>query len=309
MTTGLLAVDGGQSGIKLRLEFDGERTDSKFPGVQTDEPVLPQLARVINEFIAASPVDIGTVTVGTTGLVKEEHDAHQLFKLIDSATVERVALAHDSVTSYLGALGNEHGAVVAAGTGVVTFGVGPGSVARVDGWGHIMGDAGSGYWIGQQALIAVMRDFDGRGQATALTAAVQERWPDLSEAYIDLQALPDRVSTVASFATTVAELAFSDAIAAQICRRAGEELADSIATALRRVGLEKADGNVPVAAIGGVFEGEYLKAAFETELHRLHPGAQIQSVTGSGLDGVQLLAQLPADHALQELVSRYGFGN
>lgn len=309
MAAGLLAVDGGQSGIKLRLESNGERTESKFPGVQTDEPVLPQLARVINQVISASTVDISTITVGTTGLVKEEHDAQQLFELIESAEVSRVALAHDSVTSYLGALGNKHGAVVAAGTGVVTLGVGPQHVARVDGWGHIMGDAGSGYWIGQQALIAVMRDFDGRGESTALTAKVLERWPDLSEAYIDLQSLPDRISTVASFASIVAELANTDQTAAQISRQAAKELADSIATALHRAGLGANDGSVPVAAIGGVFEGEYLRAAFEEELELRHPGAQIQLSTGSGIDGVQLLAELPADHALQELVSRYGFVN
>ena len=303
MTVGLLAVDGGQSGIKVRLESGGERTELKFPGVQTDEAVLPQLARVIKRIISETPAQIDTVAVGTTGLVKEEHDAGRLAELIDSAHLRHLALAHDSVTSYLGALGNEHGTVVAAGTGVVTLGVGPNRVARIDGWGHIMGDAGSGYWIGQQALMAVMRDYDGRGEHTALTAVVKERWPDLSEAYIDLQALPDRISTVASFAASVAELADSDQIAAWICARAGKELADSAATALRRVGLENS-GSVPVAAIGGVFEGQHVRESFTQELHTRHSGAQVQAVTGNGLDGVQLLAQLPAGHALQELISR-----
>lgn len=304
MTVGLLAVDGGQSGIKVRLENGSERTEMKFPGVQTDEAVLPQLARVTKRIISETPTQIDTVTVGTTGLVKEELDAGRLAELIDSADLRQLALAHDSVTSYLGALGNNHGAVVAAGTGVVTLGVGPHQVARIDGWGHIMGDAGSGYWIGQQALMAVMRDYDGRGERTALTAVVKERWPDLSEAYIDLQALPDRISTVASFAASVAELADTDQIAAQICARAGKELADSAATALLRVGLGSGN-SVPVAAIGGVFEGQHVRASFIHELHSLHSGAQVQAVTGNGLDGVQLLAHLPTDHPLQGLISRY----
>ncbi|MGQ3383657.1 N-acetylglucosamine kinase [Glutamicibacter sp. TV12E] len=304
MTVGLLAVDGGQSGIKVRLENGSERTEMKFPGVQTDEAVLPQLARVTKRIISETPTQIDTVTVGTTGLVKEELDAGRLAELIDSADLRQLALAHDSVTSYLGALGNDHGAVVAAGTGVVTLGVGPHQVARIDGWGHIMGDAGSGYWIGQQALMAVMRDYDGRGERTALTAVVKERWPDLSEAYIDLQALPDRISTVASFAASVAELADTDQIAAQICARAGKELADSAATALLRVGLGSSN-SVPVAAIGGVFEGQHVRASFIHELHSLHSGAQVQAVTGNGLDGVQLLAHLPTDHPLQGLISRY----
>lgn len=305
MTSGILAVDGGQTGIKVRFEQDGEPAELAFPGVQTHQPVLPQLARAIDQAITVAGQDCGTVSVGTTGLVKAEHDAQRLFELIGSTAIRHVALAHDSVTSYLGALGSSHGAVVAAGTGAVTLGVGPGAVARVDGWGNIMGDAGSGYWIGQQALDAAMRDFDGRGPATALTDAARDSWPELSEAYIALQARPDRISKVASFASTVASLAAADAVAAGICHRAGSELARSAASALRRTGLDQSAEPVPVAAIGGVFAGEQVRAAFEEQLLQQVPAARVQSTSGNGLDGAELLAGLPAEHALQQLVSHH----
>ena len=45
-----------------------------------------------------------------------------------------------------------------------------GEAARAGGWGHMIGDEGSGYWIGREALAAVMRASDGRGPATRLTA-------------------------------------------------------------------------------------------------------------------------------------------
>ncbi|WP_341476215.1 BadF/BadG/BcrA/BcrD ATPase family protein, partial [Cryobacterium zongtaii] len=59
-----------------------------------------------------------------------------------------------------------------AGTGVVTLAVGVHDVARIDGWGNLIGNAGSGYWIGRAALEAVMREYDGRGPVTVLTATV-----------------------------------------------------------------------------------------------------------------------------------------
>ncbi len=77
-------------------------------------------------------------------------------------SIAEVALAHDSTTSYLGALGDEPGVMITSGTGVVTLAVGPDDVARVDGWGWIMGDSGSAYWIGRNALEAAMRGYDGR---------------------------------------------------------------------------------------------------------------------------------------------------
>lgn len=91
-----------------------------------------------------------------------------------------------------------------------------------------MGDAGSGHWMGREALDAVMRAHDGRGQATALTAVMQRRWPDVEEAYIDLQSSPDRVRTIA-------ELASTDPVAHAICVAAARELASSTEAALRRV--------------------------------------------------------------------------
>jgi N-acetylglucosamine kinase-like BadF-type ATPase len=163
-----------------------------------------------------------------------------------------VLLAHDSVTSYLGTLGDQHGVVVASGTGSIILAVGPAGVARVDGWGYLMGDAGSGYWLGRAALDAVMRAHDGRGPATALHEVVSSRWPELADAYLELQSDPAKVSVIAWFAEAVAARAATDEVAARLCREAAEELALSVVTALRRAGEDAAP---VVSAIGGVFRG------------------------------------------------------
>ena len=90
-----------------------------------------------------------TSSAGISGLTDQDADAAALLSLLAGTGIRSTVLAHDSTTSYLGALGDTRGAVVASGTGVVTLAVGVETVARVDGWGYIMGDAGSGYWIGR----------------------------------------------------------------------------------------------------------------------------------------------------------------
>ena len=50
-----------------------------------------------------------------------------------------------------------------------------GRAARAGGWGYLLGDEGGGFWIGRAALSAVVRQFDGRGPATLLTAMVLEQ--------------------------------------------------------------------------------------------------------------------------------------
>ncbi|MDL9978708.1 N-acetylglucosamine kinase [Microbacterium sp. ASV49] len=312
----LFALDAGQTGTKVRVTTPGAAPIELIqPGVRTHEPLLPQLAETVRRAAEETHLTPDSVAAGVSGLTSADADARRLLRLVHATGARDVLLAHDSVTSFLGTLGNERGAVVAAGTGVVTLGVGRDAVARVDGWGNIMGDAGSGYWIGREALDAVMRAYDGRGAQTALTAIVQDRWPDLADAYVQLQGDPDRVRVVASFSQEVVALAGHDSVSARICLAAARELAQSAATALRRVGegpvadtaAEATDrtGNdtARVSAIGGVFRSDLIRSRFEDLLAEAIPGVVFEAPHGTGLDGAQALHTLAAQHPLHTLVS------
>ena len=300
----VLAIDAGQSGIKVRAAA-ASGGDLLFPGIRTGEPLLPQLAAVVAETAArtGSPSDV--VVAGISGLTEANADADAMLALTAAHGVSGVVLAHDSTTSFLGALGHRRGAVVAAGTGVVTLAAGAETTARVDGWGWIMGDAGSGYWIGREALDAVMRAYDGRGPTTELTAAVSDRWPDLSQAYMSLQADPDRVRVVASFAAVVARAAVAgDAVAQDISVRAAHELAQSVRAAIAQVRTD--EETFPVCAIGGVFGSAPLLEAFTADLHAGDASVRLVAPVGVGIDGVMALADLDTAHPLAAVTHRAG---
>jgi N-acetylglucosamine kinase-like BadF-type ATPase len=289
-----LAIDAGQTGIRTLLISDGARgAEGELPGILTSEPLIPQLARVI-EGAADGPIDV--VSIGSTGLTAEQTDPAALR---DLAGVGEVLMAHDSVTSYLGALGDAHGAVVASGTGVVTLAVGATDVARVDGWGNLLGDAGSGYWIGRAALEAVMRAHDGRGPRTALTERARAEFPDLEQAYIELQGDPGRVRRIAAYTRHVAELAPTDEVAAGICADAARELARSVTTGLERVGAAPV-----VCGIGGVLRAAPIAEAFAAELRTRWTELELRAPLGSGIDGAALLPEVAPGSALAALIAR-----
>lgn len=300
----ILAIDAGQTGMKVRLQTPEGRDELVFRGINTHEALLPQLADVVRSSLAQTRAQPELLAAGISGLTDRDADPAALLSLIADTGIREATLAHDSTTSFLGALGDRHGAVVAAGTGVVTLAVGPSAVSRVDGWGYIMGDAGSGYWIGREALDAVMRAYDGRGPATALTDVVRATWPDLEQAYMALQGDEERVRVVASFAADVARAAEAgDAVALQITSRAAGELAASVTTAIARV--REDDEVFAVCAVGGVFRSAALRTAFaDTFVGR----ADVELVTalGAGIDGVVALAELDAGHPLTSAVQRAG---
>ena len=295
----LLALDCGQTGIKARSR-QPRLFEHTFPGVITSRPLLPQLANAVVEASRLAGRQFPVVVIGSTGLTDVDNDPGQLLELCREAGTTQVRLAHDSVTSYLAALGLDPGVVVAAGTGVVTLGVGEAGIARVDGWGYLLGDAGSGYWLGRAGLDHALRAYDGRGPATALTEVLYASFPKPDEAYIDLQTDPDTVRRVAAFARAVCDLAATDAVAAAICTSAGQELALSAEAAAARVRL---GGDPRVCLIGGVFDATAVREACVAALRQRLPDVRLVEPMGQGIDGAEALAQVGPEHPLAARVA------
>ena len=220
-----LAVHAGQSSIRLRLVGTGR--EGTAPGITLDRPLPPQWAAAVTTFLTDNPdVHVDTVTMGCSGLGR--HTAPDVLPLLAHADIKRVVLAHDSVTNFLGALGDGEGCVISANTGTICLAVGPRETARVDGWGHLIGDAGSAYWIGRTGLEAALRGHDGRRQMTSLTRAMADAYPEVEHAHLDLQASPDRVARIAAFATVVMNAAATDRVAANILDKAAAHLSEAV---------------------------------------------------------------------------------
>src|SRR6478752_1830649 len=82
----------------------------------------------------------------------------------------------DLLATYLSGTHRPDGYAVIAGTGAGAIRVEDGrQVAVADALGWLLGDEGSGFWIGQRAVRAALADLDGRGPATALTPLMLER--------------------------------------------------------------------------------------------------------------------------------------
>ncbi|GCF06488.1 N-acetylglucosamine kinase [Dictyobacter arantiisoli] len=77
----------------------------------------------------------------------------------------------------LSSLPDAVGIVLIAGTGSISLGRNAqGITTRAGGWGHILGDEGSGYALGLQALQAAVRAADGRGPQTLLLEIILAYW-------------------------------------------------------------------------------------------------------------------------------------
>ena len=285
-----LALDAGQTGVRTLL-IDGEiRSLQQFPGIKTDRELFPQLAEFINTSLEGVNAPV-SLSIGMTGLTAAQNRPAELLELLP-VNVRDVSLAHDSITGFLGALGTQMGIVTAVGTGVVTLGVGETDMVRIDGWGNLIGDAGSAYWIGRAGLEAGMRVYDGRIPSSGLLSLLTENFSHPEEAYIELQTSNDRVARIASYARRVIELAEDDEEARRIVNAAGQELALSAVTAAQRVGLRDSDSPL-FSWVGNVMKAEMLKDAFVSGVVNAVPQAQFVSPLAEPIEGVALMTSLP----------------
>ena len=169
-----------------------------------------------------------------------------------------VIITNDAYIALVGAVGQEYGVALIAGTGAIAIGINhAGKQARVDGWGHLLGDEGSGYWIGVEALRATLRSYDSRGPSTVLGRYLLRRLgltqpEDLVEwAYRDNPS----VGAIAALTPVVfATAAEGDTVAVSILHRAGMALGHAAACVCRQLNLENEP--FPFTTVGGLFKGK-----------------------------------------------------
>jgi N-acetylglucosamine kinase-like BadF-type ATPase len=183
-------------------------------------------------------------------------------------------VVNDALVALVAGAGDDPGVVVVAGTGSIAYGRNAaGQAARAGGWGYLLGDEGGGFWIGRSALSAVVRQSDGRGPATLLTAMVLDhmRLASPTELIHEIYYRDVQRHAIAGLAGVVQRAADAgDAVAAQILKRAGNELAAAAASVITRLGMR--GEAFPTVLAGGVFHGvSWLKGDVEAQLSEVAP--------------------------------------
>jgi glucosamine kinase len=257
----ILAIDAGQSetscliGLKDgTLLSSGLSGPSAVPNLKLAEPMMRQaLTSSVNkalDAISPRPKKVAAAYLSLTGGIPIA-----LRILPEIIQVDRIKAESDAVAALAcGAFGGP-GIALLSGTGCVAFTQntqGEGKV--IGGWGYLLGDEGSGFWIGMEAVRAAIRAQDGRGSVTPFTreVIVQLGVKDMLEAqvliYNDGITRPEIARL--SFLVTKAAQA-NDPIAQDIITRACQELFKLLKAACHSAAFTQPEEKV-IVLTGGV---------------------------------------------------------
>lgn len=282
------AIDGGGSKtLQVVLRCDGVILDIARAGGSNpfDQPLWRE---TLSGLFARLPRELAAIGMGLAGFGESvDLNSRQRALISDTFSQTRVALTNDVDMACNGAFGGREGVLILSGTGSMAWARDiEGRNCRVGGWGALMGDEGSAYWIGRKALALITAILDGRNTTdTDFLPPFQEvlnlppSYSDSSAALLDWYAsLTHERSAVALLTQIVALAAEEGCVAAgRIMSDAAAELALHIRTARRK--LERPA--LPWSYAGGTLKSGYLRNLI-TELCGV-PQAPLLPPIGGGL--------------------------
>jgi N-acetylglucosamine kinase-like BadF-type ATPase len=230
-------------------------------------------------------------------------------RVLSSSVAGDLILCGDEEIALDAAFAGGPGILVVAGTGSNAIGrTDAGETFGAGGWGPVLGDEGSGTWIGLEAIRAALRaqgrersgDPDGGQTAndpTPLLREIERHWKlnSLEELVAYANQRDDSghpAPNFASLAPVVARCADAgDMLAAKVLVRAGEELAELVALVHRKMAAAgtveaRESSAIDVAFTGGVLTHiARVRDAMTARLSVLLPAANVRHSPVDPLDG------------------------
>ena len=209
---------------------------------------------------------------------------------METAGITRWKLVGDQEIALWGALEGSPGVSVVAGTGSICCGRNEaGDYITVGGWGHLIGDEGSGYAIGRDVLKAVTHYWDGYGEETSLVKAVidtlhlEDRQQMIAYVYENSKSSVAKAARIAE-----QEAAKGDDVAKKILLKNAGDLAKLVKAATVQLSMQQGE----IALLGGLLENDTIyRKNLVKEIQNTNPGFVCVAPKQNALTGAVLMAQ------------------
>jgi len=295
----VLGIDGGGTRTRASMvagelvlaHVEGGSIKRLRVGAEAAERNLRALLH--ETFAKAGEVRIAAATVGVASATMPGVP-EWITAVLREFGIERVEIVGDEVIALDAAFRGGPGILQIAGTGSNTIGRAPdGGRESAGGWSSRLGDEGSGYWIGVNALRRALHAYD-REEPTRILERVGKIWG--THGIDELVNVGDGTPApdFAALAPAIDELAEAgDAVALGVLKQAAVDLVDFVLLVRAKLKRRHAiEGEVPVAWIGSVIgKSRIVREGFFAGLKAAAPEMPVLQGEVSGIEGAAWRAQ------------------
>jgi N-acetylglucosamine kinase-like BadF-type ATPase len=290
-TLGILA--GGDGRELARCQVGA--SNPNVVGVETAAAHLADLLTSCCDRAGREPADVGAAVFGLAGAgnaAVQKRLTSALEKVLQDRDIPmpKVRFETDARIALEGAFRGGPGIIVIAGTGSAILGKSPdGTITLVGGWGRTIGDEGSGYSVGLEAIRAVARRIDGRDGPSSLQTILAEEFGLTSRERL-VNAVYQEGFVLPSVAPAVMKAAEQgDPAALGIFKRGAALLAEQVGVLLRAYAVLP---QVGVVFVGGLIDHDCVYVGMLREaILALSPAVRVHPPQDPPAYGAVLLAK------------------
>lgn len=286
----VLGLDIGGSTTRALLVADGVVVAEATAGSASMTAAGPAraaaaLADVLGQ-LPVSPGSLDAVCAGAAGALTAADTHDFLHATLAPLTARGVVVVVDDASLILPAAGLTDGIAVVCGTGSIAVGRWQGRTGQAGGWGYLLGDEGSGYWIVRAAIRALLAR-RSRGEPTGVLGGCLLDAASVSD-LDELRAAFYRTPAPRSWARLApAVLDCADPDAVSLTGQAADALADLAGQLARQL---DAPGDLPVVLAGGLMQHAGLRAVAVAAVTRARPEALVRVLDVPPVAGAVSLA-------------------
>lgn len=244
----VLGIDGGGTHSRLIGMDQQGREIARAQGASTNIESNPlgtvqrHMAQLVSAFFDQTglrSMQCAGLCIGTAGV----DTASSLYKVENALRALEypfpVQVTNDAVIALYAATRGAPGLMLVSGTGSIGYGIGAnGRQWRVGGFGYLVGDEGSAYWLAREAVAAALKAFDHSGPPTALGQALcAQAGLDGMEEMVDFVYQKNKSDLARLAAAVTLAHQQGDAVAAGIMRRACAALENIVVTLVNELAL------------------------------------------------------------------------
>ena len=307
MTRYVLGIDGGGTKTQVvvvngsgQLCGVGLGGPSNYDdvGIDTARTSIGQAVDSARQMAGLPQAPFAAAFLGMAGVVSptDRGIIRDIAQTLGLAAPEAIGVDHDCRIALAGGLSGRPGMVQIVGTGSSTFGMNAaGEGWRSGGWGQLISDEGSSYWLGVRAMRTAVSAYDGRIPQTTLLEKVLT--------HLQLTHMNDimhhiyitgisRAETAALAPLVIAAAKEGDKAASQLIDQGVEELAQCVTAVANRLGFTT---SCELAMVGGLFRaGDIFVQPFKNAVLDRLPHchiipAELPPVLGAGVLSLQML--------------------
>ncbi|WP_372997803.1 N-acetylglucosamine kinase [Lutispora sp.] len=275
-----IGIDGGGTNLKALIGDEKKRVIGAIKcgpanyysiGVDRVKESFNNLLHYCKNEYKITYENIKCICMGCAGINNKRDEMIYKNIMNELGYCNKLLIYNDAYVALVGANRKIEGAVLLSGTGSIAYGISKdGTHVHVGGWGHIIGDEGSGYSIARDALNAVARSIDGIIPNTSLTIAIMDKLciNSLEELMAYIYDPKTQKHHIAELAPIVLKMANSDNIANDIVKNAAHNLCNMVYALSKKMNLDR----FPLALSGSILtKSEVIRNIIIAELKHSTP--------------------------------------